>query len=1193
MKVYRGTSEIIDVVIDNKTQLKQTLQGEDFIQCNFTMDVFFKFKIGDYVNWRNKRYTIFKQPSDKKVQTNQFQYGIDFESDKYRLINSMYLLDGQGEFYLVGDLQKFANLIIVNINRILGLLGPTVEGYQLGEMPSTEAKNLNFTNNNCLNVLQKISKEFNKEFYFSDDGRTLHFVDKIGSDTGISFEFKNGIRNIERQKLTDQNLVTRLYAFGGTRNITKEYGSKRLKLPNSEGYIDQNTNLFGMIEGVVNFEDIYPHREGAITALGDDIFKFKDTTIDFDVNKQLIDGVIAKLTFNSGLLAGYEFEITQFKNSSKEFVIIQYEDTNGLVFPNDDLKPQVGDKYVIHEIIMPQEYITKAETELQEKALEYLSENSLPNVIYNVVPDYTFLRKRLIRLNIGDIIKIKDTDFEASFETRIISFTQSIANPYLYSMKVGDKVSIGYITRVLSNQIGLQDTIAIERFDRTVQYNRIRRNLRNIDELRDSLFDPDGYFDTDNIKPLSIETSMLSVGSKGQQFIIRNLLIQANYQSNPNKVRCGRCTLVHFTIDDSSVKKWTLWNDTFELDDPNQYYYIYAKCYKHSSFPLPFNQGTFHISKNEYQTEGDDDYYYFLIGEIHTVRDDVRGISLTYGQTTINGKFITTGRVQSMDGLNYFDLDTNQLKIGSSKVGMDWNVTNPSKLTIRGGIVQSPAGDEFPIAVYRGAYDSQELYYLGDQVSYNGSTYIFSSETPKAGKLPTDTNYWDVSAEAGTSGDSIVIQYSKEGYYWHIPPFRDTDIYMRQKVGEDSWSAAIKIVGEEGTAGNYIDYIFKRYLVAQPVVLTGDNPIGWFGSPPDGTDPLWMSKALKNPDGNVLGDWSTPVRISGDDGTDGNDGPGIVYRGLFNQNTLYYKSAIRRDVVKYMDVYYLYKGTNGVALAWSSANWETFGGQFESVATNLLLAENANIADWIIKDGKITSQNKYEGSPRAQFDGANGKLTLASPMTTYTSSGGIRTYKHTLKIDSTKGRLEASHTGDSYQNSGTSYVDSEGVFANFAGIQALSSSSGIEIKGSIVGLGFGKLNKSAYGGNSAIAGVVGRASNSASNPAPAYGGLFFGLKTYGLFLNVKRVNGSSHRINGIEDYISCYYSGTTNVYLPRSSRYEGRVIYVKRINGGVTVRANGVNILTTTSVSYVTVEDGECWFFVYDGSYWCGQKLVT
>ncbi|MDB0611139.1 hypothetical protein PL371_04490, partial [Tenacibaculum maritimum] len=685
-------------------------------------------------------------------------------------------------------------------------------------------------------------------------------------------------------------------------------------------------------------------------------------------------------------------------------------------------------------------------------------------------------------------------------------------------------------------------------------------------------------------RPLSIETNMLTVGTKGQQFIIRNLLIEANYQSNSDKVKCGAGVLVHFTINEEEVKEWNLTGNIFVLGNPTEPYYIYAKCVKDGS------TGLFEITTTQYNTD-EADYYYFLIGVIHSVTDGVRGVSLTYGQTTINGKFITTGRVQSIDGYNFFDLDTGQFNLGTANSGLDWNVSENGKLTIRGGLVQSNSGDTFPISVYRGEYISTEYYYLGDQVSYDGGTYILINETPQVGIVPTNTTHWTVSAQPGTNGDSFQVQYSSNGSTWHNPPFSISDIFMRQRIGTGGWSNLIRIVGENGEDGDYVDYIFKR-ANTQPAIPTGSNPSGWYDSPPSGTNHLWMSKVLKDTNGNLLDNWSAPVRITGENGQDGNDGAGIVYRGVFSASTVYYNNSLRRDVVKYGSTYYIYKGTNGISLAWSSANWESFGAQFDSVATNLLLAENANIADWIIKDGKITSQNEYNGKPRAQFDGANGKLTLVSPMSTYTNSGGSRTYEHTLKLDSAQGRLEARHTGDAYQNSGVAYVDSEGVFANFAGTQALPASSGAEVKGAVVGLGFGKLEKTAYGGIGAIAGVVGRAYNSASNPAPAYGGLFFGLKTYGLFLNVKTVTGSSHTITGSEDYISCYYSGTTNIYLPTSGRHPGRIIYVKRINGGVTIHGNGKSLLTTTQVSSVGVADGDCWMFVYDGSYWCAQKLV-
>ena len=55
-------------------------------------------------------------------------------------------------------------------------------------------------------------------------------------------------------------------------------------------------------------------------------------------------------------------------------------------------------------------------------------------------------------------------------------------------------------------------------------------------------------------------------------------------------------------------------------------------------------------------------------------------------------------------------------------------------------------------------------------------------------------------------------------------------------------------------------------------------------------------------------------------------------------------------MVKYGSSYYIYKGTNGVAGAWNAANWESFGGEFQSVATGILLAELAYIENLGVKN---------------------------------------------------------------------------------------------------------------------------------------------------------------------------------------------------------------------------------------------------
>ncbi len=125
-----------------------------------------------------------------------------------------------------------------------------------------------------------------------------------------------------------------------------------------------------------------------------------------------------------------------------------------------------------------------------------------------------------------------------------------------------------------------------------------------------------------------------------------------------------------------------------------------------------------------------------------------------------------------------------------------------------------------------------------------------------------------------------------------------------------------------------------------------------------------------------------------EDGAQGQTGVAVVYRGDFSSTTIYYNSAVRRDVVKYNDNYYIYKGTNGIRNVWKNSNWENFGGQYDSVATELLLAENANLGGFIFHGGKLISQKgtidgvestDYENAnfvPYITLDGTNGKSQI-------------------------------------------------------------------------------------------------------------------------------------------------------------------------------------------------------------------------
>lgn len=141
------------------------------------------------------------------------------------------------------------------------------------------------------------------------------------------------------------------------------------------------------------------------------------------------------------------------------------------------------------------------------------------------------------------------------------------------------------------------------------------------------------------------------------------------------------------------------------------------------------------------------------------------------------------------------------------------------------------------------------------------------------GSVTIDKVYSIAKSKTGAAGASTEVEYSVDGSTsWHST-FTTGDLYMRQRVGAGAWSAAIRIVGEAGLAGDdgsYVDYVFRR-SAALPSTPSGTGiPAGWFGDPPtpDG-NPLYMSKATKDSTGALIGSWSASVRLDGADGSPG------------------------------------------------------------------------------------------------------------------------------------------------------------------------------------------------------------------------------------------------------------------------------------------------------------------------------------
>lgn len=667
-----------------KAEQSQKLNAEDVIKLEIGTPEKIDFEIGAYIDYCGHRYTMNQLPSVTKNTAADFRYTATFEGEQYELLDAAWLLPENtfGDSF-TGNLKDFLDILIENVER-------SGKAWALGSYPSstdTDFKTLTYSQTNCLNVLQNLCKEWGLEFEIGRNGaeRVLTLKEHVGETFAQRFEYgrTGGAYKIERSTPSNKNVITRLFVFGSDKNLPSDYRSNRLCLPSksrNQSFISdtESVAIFGIKESVKTFADIYPARYAKVTAIDSgNRFIFHDNTMDFDLKetdgngntKWLIPGTVAKISFNSGGLAGYSFDIVDYNATTKMFKLKAYTDANGLQFPNPDtaaFQIKVGDDYFIYDIRMPQSYIDAAEIKLQEAGEKYFEENCKPQVNYAVSLSPFFLKNlygdtklEAEIFNCGDSISVFDYDLGLSKNLRLAGFTRNLLQPYEFTLTIAENVEISTTTqRIITELANVSQTVEINDI---AQADNARRNWLTTQELINSVFDPDGNYYTEKIKPLSIETTMLAVGARSQQFVLKNVNFEANYGGNANVVYNSAGTLDHYTIAEPDIRTWIINQNTSAALVPNQSYYIYAKC------PRSGGTGLIVFDTEKRTVESIAQYYYFLVGTLTSVFTDAggtrpaRNIALTYGSSTLNGRFISTGRIQSANGTCYIDLDNNEI----------------------------------------------------------------------------------------------------------------------------------------------------------------------------------------------------------------------------------------------------------------------------------------------------------------------------------------------------------------------------------------------------------------------------------------------------------------------------------------------------------------------------------------------------
>ena len=1135
--------------VKTATQSK-SLMGVDTVTLSILTREVISFDKGDRITVNGENYYIRTKVNRELTSEGYFKYDAIFYGVLYDLMKTPYRdMDASGNshtstFDLVYDLKEYIRVLINNTNKDY----PNWWVFDETGCPDKDPIPFQFSCNNCLEVLQQVCQKFKVDFRITQNNnvRTIqigHFGSNITPPDGSSyFEWGRGkgLYSLKENKVDDKSIKTRLWVEGGTSNLPTGYRNyaMRLQLPlrrknknehtlsdgtviaaNSEyiGISNENaryiedtalSHTLGVDADSVLYDEIVPTRTGTVTAIysgGEtpDYLSFADSSMDFDINDHLVNNVSAKVTFITGKLAGQELEISKYDATNKKFTLIPFQDSRGLNIPtedNDAFRIEVGNKYKLTDIVMPESVIDDAEENLWYAGYDDLCNLKQARVQYSMELNRMKLLEDLptdsdtVLFKPGDYVPVKDTRFGVQKNIRIQKVDRNLLLNQDYQLTISDTATIDLITQSVVNTQN-HEVIIINNQLRDL--TKKRRGWRTTEELRTMVFDTDGYFDTDNFKANSIDTNLLTVGSKSQQFVLSGVVIQPNFDGNANRLKVSAGSLVHLTIDDNA----RIWNlQAYDVTMGNTTgYYLYARCVKSG------NNGVWLATQTRYKADPDGDYYYFLVGIIGSANDAsgghtaYRDFTSTYGFTRINGNTITTGKIVTDDGYNYLDLDGNKFRIGDASSSMDYNVTAQRQLTLRNvklmsGTAQDPIYSD--IGVYRGVYNSNYTYYNGDEVSYtnNGetATYRYINNTPSSGHAPTNTTYWSVVAQGkkgdtGNNGDLYELRYAKNGSPTSPPNLVETDrnpsgwgtAQPPVSVLEYLWETRAKINGTTGAlltnwttpirrnpvdavnlGENLVDnsenpenYNITSCTAESPkhirsgkkmckilatgtkvscqvrvtltgcspksgggqvlVYINGSNSYPTIGEKTDITSST-VTFDLKSEDvtynvngGTMYKDINIRLINFNDGGTvtiervkvevgskctawslseADKRGPAVVYRGVYDSSTVYMGSALRIDCVKYNGVYYCARYDAGEFSNHAPTDddyWNNFGAQFESIATKLLLAENANVGGWIFRNNRLES-----GNGSMYMDGVNGIVRLGGTLLMSAGYGG-------------------------------------------------------------------------------------------------------------------------------------------------------------------------------------------------------------
>lgn len=446
----------------SNSQQDKTLGGDNLLSLSFVHYDFVQLDVNDYCEFEGERYWLQERYLPTQKSEGEWSYDVKLYGIE-SLIKRLLVLknpDGENEavFTLTAPAADHVRLIVGSINAGMG----NSANWKMGAVMATENLTIDYNGTYCDEGLRLVAEAAKTEWWV--EGQTVN-VCRCEHGEELTLRYPESITQLERDTADGAKFYTRLFPMGSSRNIDRaKYGSVRLQLPGGRKYVDMNVDKYGIFHHYEEaaFSAIYPRRVGTVsevretTVKGNDgkpfkIYWFKDGELPFNPNEYEIGGLVKHVVFQSGELNGRDFEVNYHAGSQEFEIITTWPYSDDIQLPGGTLVPKSGDKYILWNIRMPDEYYGLAEQEYLEAVEAFNAKHCIDTSVYKCPTHHVWVERNNVQIYVGRKIRLENEQYfpEAGFRSsRITRISRSVALPSQMDIEISDATSTGAMTRI-------------------------------------------------------------------------------------------------------------------------------------------------------------------------------------------------------------------------------------------------------------------------------------------------------------------------------------------------------------------------------------------------------------------------------------------------------------------------------------------------------------------------------------------------------------------------------------------------------------------------------------------------------------------------------------------------------------------------------------------------------------------------